>query len=526
MAEIRRYRRKYRYPIGALGVPGDASALSVEQRAISRFAETVSMFSAAEARRIMKADEEAQTIEGVAEMERQMNLTFDTFDTNNKEDEYLSSYQKTEKGFDQLIKGYSNKNAQKELQLFREKNKPKWENAVNDAVLNRKSINAIDSSGRIIDSINDLDLTDPTARAEAEGRIGAAGNLRRDTGLYSDDAVESWTEEALRNVDNRAIYQQAEKILAIQGYDKAVDFVMEQKIEVSDRNKIISNLSSTERIRAAKHQQIREDTMRTMLSDIWDGKISDPQIVTDAFRAGYLDDTDAKYLRDALLNPEPPKTTNEALISMRYSIDGIAAGTETRESALKKLISYSQQLSPADGKGFIKEIFGEHDTKNAFWNRQAQEYMEKQIMEVASLTGILYGSGEQLALSAQALISYDEAKKAATAEGKPLNGRELLELAHQVMLPFRSKVKPLMKGEKIPYTLGGRKVGAGTKKPRETEKIKLEPKTEEEKNAVIDSYPEPKNEQEFKNTFNHISDKEQRKRYYDKWVDIVYKKAK
>ena len=310
----------------------------------------------------------------------------------------------------------------------------------------------------------------------------------------------------------------AQAIRQVNGYQDAIEFVVAQDIDVAVRDKVLSDLATQERVRATQHQQERENTMRTMLSDIWDGKLKDPQVVTNAFRAGYLDDTDAKYLRAALLNPDPPKTTNEALISVRYAIDGIGVGIETRESALKKVIEYTEQLSPTDGKAFIKEIFGEHDTKNAFWNRQAHEYMEKQIMEVASLTGILYGSGEQLALSAKSLIAYEEAKKAAVAEGKPLNGRELLELAHQVMLPFREKVKPLMEGEKLPETLGGRKVGAGTQKPEQPE-----PTKKQEKKDVIGSYPKPKSVEEFENTFRHISDKAQRKLYYDKWADEVYK---
>lgn len=262
-----------------------------------------------------------------------------------------------------------------------------------------------------------------------------------ESGLYSRDEGEEIIIYALMTDWPEVALQQIE----------ASSLLPQKKLQLKSTAK--GMMAQKQREQAAQLKEMREQTMSIMLADVWDGKLTDPQAVTDALRLGYLDDTDAKYLRDAIKNPDPPQTTNESLISMRYAIAGIAEGTETRESALKKVIAYTQQLSPTDGKAFIKEIFGEHDTKNAFWNRQAQEYMEKQIMEVASLTGILYGSGEQLALSAQALMSYDEAKKAAIADGKPLNGRELLELAHQVMLPFREKVKPLMEGEKLPETL-------------------------------------------------------------------------
>lgn len=276
--------------------------------------------------------------------------------------------------------------------------------------------------------------------------------------------------------------------------------------------KIAAAQATAEREAAEQLKQMREQTMIQMLADVWDGKLSDPQIITNALRNGWLDDSDAKYLREAILNPDPPETTNEAIIAVRYAIAGIAEGTETRESALKKVIEYTQQLSPTDGKAFIKEIFGEHDVKNAFWNRQAHEYMEKQIMEVATMTGILHGSGEQLALSAKALLAYDKAKKDAAAEKKPLKGKELLILAHEVMLPFRKRVKPMLPGERLPETLG----------PGPEDKTPLLRRSEEGK-LVIDSMTKPKSVEEFLTVYKAIPDREARRRYYEKWADKVYK---
>lgn len=256
------------------------------------------------------------------------------------------------------------------------------------------------------------------------------------------------------------------------------------------RGQARSEIARRQREQSIALQVMREKTMTTMLADFWDGKLKDPQIITDAMRLGYLDDTDAKYLHDAIMNPDPPETTNEALIAIRYAIAGIAEGTETRESAIKKVIAYTQQLSPNDGKNFIKEIFGEHDTKNAFWNGRAFEYMEKQILEITSKANILYGSGEQLALSASAFIAYDLAKKDAAAKDKPLNGVELLELAHQTMMPFREKVKPLMPGEKLPETLIG--------KPTKAEQIvAFEKRLEKEKYYKFKKVAQPKTKEEY-----------------------------
>lgn len=407
---------------------------------------------------------------------------------------------------EEIVSNYKTPGARNSLKNMIVANAPQMESQLNEIV---KAKAQEDARRKIFDSIesfipsagatpDELHLGIVSATAAMQGAVGS-GLFTKDEGeehiIYA--LMEDWPELALEKIEDSSLTPQ-------------------RKIQL--KSTVKGMIAQKQREQASQLKEAREQTMSTMLADVWDGKLTDPQAVTNAFRAGYLDDADAKYLRAAIMNPDPPETTNEALIAVRYAIDGIAAGTETRESALKKVISYTEQLSPTDGKAFIKEIFGEHDTKNAFWNKQAQEYMEKQIMEVASLTGILYGSGEQLALSAKSLIAYEEAKKAAMAEGKPLNGRELLELAHQTMLPFREKVKPLMEGEKLPETLGGRKVGAGTQTPEQPE-----PSKKQGKKDIVGSYPKPKTVEEFENTFRHISDKAQRKLYYDKWADKVYK---
>lgn len=231
--------------------------------------------------------------------------------------------------------------------------------------------------------------------------------------------------------------------------DKAKEFDEAEKNAL--RSQARSAIARREREEKVRLQEAREDTMKTLLANVWDNKLKDPNVVTRLMEAGYLDVADAKHLRETMLNPDPPKTTNEAYIAMMYAKDGIAQGTETRESALKQAIEWSSQLSPTDGKAFIDDIFGEHDTMNAFWNRESQAYMEKQILEVATMSGILYGSGEQQAMSAKALLAFDTAKKEAAAKGDPLTGRDLLLKAHEVMLPFRDK--PLIEGEDFPSTL-------------------------------------------------------------------------
>lgn len=338
--------------------------------------------------------------------------------------------------------------------------------------------------------------------------------------LITHERAEAYKKENKVIADTSMVTAAAQLILDGIGKDAAVDFVMTRDIDTDIKRGIVSDIEFESnralRQQATELKQLREKTYTTMLADLWEQKPITEHEITEALRTGALDVEDAKYLRKALLSPEPPETTNEALIAVRYAIDGIGV-TETRESALKKVIAYTEQLSPTDGKAFIKEIFSEHDTKNAFWNGEAFKYMEKQILEIVNESDILYGSGEQLALSASAFISYDLAKKDAVEKGKPLSGSELLELAHQTMLPFRNKVKSLIEGEKIPETLAGRKVGV-TGLPETT---KPAPKKKIAKRADFDSYPTPETEKSFNDTITHIPSKDMKILYFETMIKRI-----
>lgn len=451
---------------------------------------------------------QSEFVKGKASLQQRNNEFFESLREDPDYEKYPERYTKESKKWqEEILSSVKTPGARNSLKNMITADAPRYESGLNDVIKGKAQEESlrnlsdsiegfIPSAGAILE---ELELGVVNAIAAAQGAV-AKGLLSKDQAeeqvIYA--LMTDWPEVALKEIDASSL---------------------ESRRKIQLRSTAKGTIAQKQREQAAQLKVMREQTMSTMLADVWDGKLTDPQAVTDAFRAGYLDDTDAKYLRDAIKNPDPPENTNEALIAMRYAIKGQGEGTHEIEDALKELMKYSEQLDPATGKAFIKEIFGEHDTKNAFWNRQSHEYMEKQIMEVATMTGILYGSGEQLALSAQALMAYDEAKKAAITEGKPLNGRELLVLAHEVMLPFREQVKPLMEGEKLPETLVP-KEQKGIQPPISTESRPAIRFTEKGK-AIINSMVQPKSVEEFLSVYKLIPDKGARKRYYDKWAEKV-----
>lgn len=277
-------------------------------------------------------------------------------------------------------------------------------------------------------------------------------------------------------------------------------------IDEGEKNTLRSQARSAvaRNIREAKLklQQDRENTMQSLLASVWDNELKDPQIITNFLKAGHLDTDDAKYLHEAIVNPDPPKTTYEAVITLEKVTAGIAEGVIDTETATKEVIKHINQLSPEDGKSYIKRIYSEHDTANAFWNRQSRQYIEQQIKKVSTLTGVLYGEGEQNAAFAKALIAFEQAKQDAIKAGKPLEGRDLLIKAHEVMLPFRSK--PFIEGEKIPET--------------------LRQETPKEAQVDISRVPEPETIKDFEAMIRLMTNPRQRDAYFNKykskWPDV------
>ena len=212
MARVSTNRSQNRYPVGTDQRQlsgGEISALTSDPAA--GFVETLGLISAAEGRRIMKADEEAQYIEGVAGIERQLNTLFDTYDTDPNEADYRKSYDSVVKSFDGLIKGYSNKNAQSRLKLYIKKNAPKWENSVNDATLNTKRENSYARVENSIAGINDLNLADVDKLADAKKRVEDGGTVMGSLG-HTPEQVKKWKRENYDLIDTQVARDSVEGI--------------------------------------------------------------------------------------------------------------------------------------------------------------------------------------------------------------------------------------------------------------------------------------------------------------------------
>jgi len=280
MARVSTQKGRVQYPTGTgqrLLSQRDISALTAERGAASRFIETIGIISAAEGRRIMQADEKAQTIEGIAGMKRQIFTLFDGYDTETDETKYRPNYNTVFEGFDTFINNFSNLNARTILELFRKENAPKWENSVNDAELNRKRTNSYIRRDLSMAGIKDLDLSDPLELDDAESRIEDGGTVMAELG-HSPEDIELWKSIQYDIVKEQSIYQQAQNISAAQGYENAEKWIMKQDIDVNSKKKIISKINFEAAQQKLEYDKYVEKTEQEMFTEYINEQLSEDRI--------------------------------------------------------------------------------------------------------------------------------------------------------------------------------------------------------------------------------------------------------
>jgi polyhydroxyalkanoate synthesis regulator phasin len=327
--------------------------------------------------------------------------------------------------------------------------------------------------------------------------------------------------------DQKVAISDVDRILDVGDYEYARRFIDQSLGHIEDssfKEMLVQHVDATEAAESRKNATVmrlkQEQVYSTLLADQWDGVLASPQVITDAVRQGLITPEAARTLKSEMLtksrptesNPEDMAAVEEALLDLRDGVGGVG-------DVLDTITIHSGGLSSTDGRAYVKEAFATKVSADSEWDKLAHADIKDMILDVSTMTGILYGSAEQKAMVSQAIVKYAEAKRSARADGKILSGPELLKLAREIVIPFRSRLKPLVKGgEKIPeieltkrkerisgHAFGIDRVALGMAhdKPQSSQK--------------------PKTKEEFESNFRSIADQSARKAYYEKWASEVYK---
>lgn len=254
------------------------------------------------------------------------------------------------------------------------------------------------------------------------------------------------TESIIKNYDvNSALYRSRVDIGsneplrvkgAIEDLEKARPSMSGAQLDEAD-----SLLAMARRQQSEFLRQIQEETSRTLLADLWDNKLTDPQIITNAVRSGIITDTNAKYLRNALLNQDPPTLNLKSLADVKEAITDIGTGAKTRSQALEILYKNLDGIDPTTGKSLVAEIFTEQDRSDAGMKREGRDLMEQVIRDRDKFSGFFTDDERQIFGTAEAVLMLDAEIEKAAREKKPLNRRDILIKAVEVGRQIKSKIK-------------------------------------------------------------------------------------
>lgn len=202
-----------------------------------------------------------------------------------------------------------------------------------------------------------------------------------------------------------------------------------------------SAIARNKREKAEQKRIAQEQISSQLLADFWDGKLTDPQKITDAVRSGLLTDTDGKYLRSALLNPEPPTLNFNNYAVVKQAITDIGTGAKTKSEAMSVLFENLSGIDPATGKALVAEIFAEHEKSDAEMKREGDRLMEDLIRDKDPLSGFFSDDTRQILGASEAILMLDaEIQKAAKLK-KPLTRRDILIKAVEIGQTIKAKIK-------------------------------------------------------------------------------------
>ncbi len=431
-------QRKLPAEVGAAKLDYPGFHAGREQAAIAEFGRAFGAVGALAEKR-MNAIVQTEFTSGKADWETAHNVFLDDLRDDPDYENYSKKYNAYSKKIQKDILGTKSPIAKKILsEMFKSKT-PSVEKSISNIAWERKSGAMV---AETLNSVRKFELAGNSGAAEA-ALIEAVSAGTIDAKEAAGRAI-----QIKRNIDWNNGYRLTESDPAglLEILDKGVfEHLDKQDIEQL-RTRAESTLAAESRIEAAQLVELQKETGRQRLADFWDNKLTDPQVITDDLRDNRISLENAKYLRDAMLNPKPPKTDLLAYAEVLRAKTDVGRGAKTVNQALDVVYKNTERLDPATGKSLVNDIFGEHDKHDADMEKEGRDLMEELIREKDPVSGMFTDNAREIIGTAEALIELDASIKRAAEAGKPLTGKELLIESIRI---GRLKSRNI-KGEEIP----------------------------------------------------------------------------
>lgn len=217
------------------------------------------------------------------------------------------------------------------------------------------------------------------------------------------------------------------------------------------RNELKSVLQNT-KVRQEKIAVAKDDTANKAL--------------TEKMMAGTLTSTDVLKQKDNLnaanfkswgkmaITEPARKSDLPQLAIVKNAVLDVGLGRLDKQKALKVLYANKANLSEADFIDNFDKINAAVLTEENRWLKEARDYMQDQIRTKDPISGLFSDNYAEQAINARAMMLLDKAVEDAPP-GKPLQGRDILIRAHDIMIPLREETKKLREVEKdLPLQIG------------------------------------------------------------------------
>ena len=203
-----------------------------------------------------------------------------------------------------------------------------------------------------------------------------------------------------------------------------------------ERESLLNTIGAEERslqVKARAELKAKQDeTARNLLVSLWEGTLEDSAL-REATKSGLITFEKAKGLREALTNP---KIFNlAAYIKVKNAVNSYERGAISFDDALGVLTSNASLLGNK-GSSLTDKLFAIPNKHEADWDKEALNYIESQILE-KDIFGRMFGTPKEQAAALEARLAYDVAIEEAERKKEPIEGRDKLIKAHEIMLKYR-----------------------------------------------------------------------------------------
>ena len=202
---------------------------------------------------------------------------------------------------------------------------------------------------------------------------------------------------------------------------------------------------------------LQEQTGNQLLADFWNGKLVDPQVVTDYLEKGLITTTMAKYIRQAILNPVEIDNV-QARGEVLGAITALKMGIKTKKEVLDTYYKNLSKLTPVTQKTLQFDIYEEVAAADARGTHNAIRQIGMTLGGEYDIETRLYTrfTNDQTADAyGWAILELTDLVKQKAADNKPMDEREKLVEAMRIGNEAKRRVQEkefTKKGEKkSPY---------------------------------------------------------------------------